>query len=99
MEHGFTTEQCQAFLDSGPQTFGVGAVPSSQAGAAAINLSTILNKLIELGVKFGAILPKLFQIYNICIGPGSWMEKAALIFALFNVPLPSDPLNPSIVKG
>jgi len=86
------------FIQSGPDVFGKKSGPyACDPKVAAINLSSILNKLIELGVKFGAILPKLFKIYAIVTGPGTWLEKAKQIFDLFSVPF--DDNQPVIVKG
>lgn len=79
----FTEKDCAEFLaadtGTGPRAFGASPV-------AAINLATILNKLMELGASLPAIFAKAMAIYSIVTGPGTWMEKANLIFALFALP-------------
>lgn len=78
----FTTEQCQEFLThghDGKPVFGASPV-------AAVNLREILNKLLELGTSLPAIFSKAMAIYAIVVGPGTWMEKANAIFALFALP-------------
>ena len=79
----FTAEQCSEFLandtGTGPKAFGASPV-------AAINLAAILNKLLELGQSLPAIFAKAMAIYSIVTGPGTWIEKANKIFALFALP-------------
>lgn len=79
----FTETECAEFLShdtgTGPQAFGASPV-------AAINLAAILNKLLELGTSLPAIFAKAMAIYAIVSGPGTWLEKANKIFALFSMP-------------
>ena len=78
----FTTEQCEEFLANAPDGRPVfGASP-----VAAVNLREILNKLLELGQSLPAIFSKAMAIYAIVTGPGTWIEKANKIFALFALP-------------
>lgn len=72
-------DECKAFLASAePKAFGAGV-----GDDAAITLQQSLNQVLASGVSWSTVFAKLFAIYTILTGPGSWLDKATAILALF----------------
>lgn len=74
-----TKEQCQAFLAAGPHGVGAAGVDDN----AAMTLQSAVNDAMNQGVGLGDIFAKAWAIYAIISGPGTWLEKAVAVLALF----------------
>lgn len=75
----FTKDQCKDFLAAGPHGVGATGVDDN----AATTLQSALNDALNQGVGLGDIFAKIWQIYAIMSGPGTWLEKAVAVLALF----------------
>jgi hypothetical protein len=79
-----TKEQANEFLAG---VCGVQADAGSNDGEM---LATAFNGLDGVGISAWDIIAKVSAIIKIVTGTGTWAEKIAAIFALFNKEVPSD---------